>query len=235
MTTSHPSLVLLPGMLCDATLWMHQATYLADIAEPQVIDLTREDSVAGMATRVLNAAPDSFALAGLSMGGYVALEIMREAPERVSRLALLDTSARADTREQKRRRKMLIALAQSGKFKGVTPRLMPLLVHADRLGDAELCDAIMRMANRIGKDAFVRQETAILERPDGRHRLAEITCPTLLVFGRQDALTPLDYGEEMAAAIPRARLAVVEECGHLSTMERPHAVTALLRDWLLYR
>lgn len=229
------TLILLPGLLCDGTLWTHQTTYLADITEPQVIDLTREDSIAGMATRVLNAAPDSFALAALSMGGYVALEIMREAPERVSRLALLDTSARADTREQKRRRRGLIGLAHSGKFKGVTPRLMPQLIHADRLDDAELCDAIIGMATRIGQDAFVRQETAILGRIDGRHRLAEITCPTLLVYGRQDALTPLDHGEEMAASIPRARLAIIEECGHLSTMERPHAVTALLRDWLLYR
>lgn len=228
-------LVLLPGLLCDSALWTHQATFLADICEPQVIDLTREDSIAGMATTVLNGAPDSFALAGLSMGGYVALEILREAPERVSRLALVDTSARADTREQQRRRRGLIALAQSGRFKGVTPRLLPLLVHADRLGDMELCDSIMRMAARVGQEAFVRQETAILGRPDGRHRLAEITCPTLLVYGRQDAMTPLEHGEEMAAMIPRARLAIIEECGHLSTMERPHAVTALMRDWLLYR
>jgi pimeloyl-ACP methyl ester carboxylesterase len=230
-----PALLLLPGLLCDAALWEHQATHLAEIADVAVADLSGAESIDELAEAVLDDAPDRFALAGLSMGGYVALAILRRAPERVDRLALLNTSARADTREQSRRRRGLIALARRGRFKGVTPRLLPTLVHPDRLEDAPLVEAVTAMAERVGTDAFVRQERAILARPDSRHRLAEIDCPTLVVVGRQDELTPPELGEEMAGLLPRARLAVVEDCGHLSTMERPQAVTALLRDWLIYR
>ena len=230
-----PAVVLLPGLLCDAALWAHQTAGLATVADIWVADLTGAESIDDLAESVLNQAPDRFALAGLSMGGYVALAILRLAPERVDRLALVDTSARADTREQSRRRRGLIALARRGKFKGVTPRLLPMLIHPDRLEDEPLVGAVMAMAERVGTDAFIRQERAILDRPDSRHRLAEIVCPTLVVCGRQDAVTPLDLSEEMTGLLPRARLAVIEDCGHLSTMERPETVTALLREWLARR
>jgi pimeloyl-ACP methyl ester carboxylesterase len=228
-------LILLPGLLCDADLWAHQATHLAGLAGISIPDLTGAEAIDDLADAVLAAAPERFALAGLSMGGYVALAILRKAPERVDRLALLNSSARADTREQSRRRRGLIALARRGKFKGVTPRLLPWLVHPDRLEEPALVDPIMAMAERVGTEAFIRQERAILGRPDSRHRLAEIACPALVVAGRQDALTPVELAEEAAALLPRARLAIIEDCGHLSTMERPQAVTALLRDWLVYR
>lgn len=230
--TARPALVLLPGLLCDAALWAHQTAHLSDMADIAVPDLTGAETVDELAETVLDAAPERFSLAGLSMGGYVALAVMRLAPDRVDRLALLDTSARADTREQTRRRRGLIGLARRGKFKGVTPRLLPMLVHPDRLGDAPLVEAVMAMAERVGTEAFVRQERAILNRPDSRHRLAEIDCPTLVLCGRQDAVTPLELSEEMARLLPRGRLAVIEECGHLSTMERPETVTAELRAWL---
>ncbi len=228
-------LLLLPGLLCDAALWQPQLDGLADIAAMTVADLTGQDSVAALAGAVLETAPDRFALAGLSMGGYVALEIMRQAPDRVSRLALIDTSARPDTREQVRRRRGLLALARRGRFKGVTPKLMPLLIHTDRLGDDALTGTVMAMAERVGAEAFIRQETAILNRPDSRPTLGEITCPALVICGRQDALTPLEVAEEMAAGLPRGRLEVVDDCGHLSTLERPDIVTPLMRDWLLHR
>lgn len=226
-------LVLVPGLLCDQALWSHQVDFLSDVARTAVPDTTRDDSIAAMASRALEAAPDRFALAGLSMGGYVALEIMRQAPERVSRLALLDTSARADTPEQTARRRGLIELAEKGRFKGVTPRLLPLLIHPDRQAEESLSGAVMAMAERVGQQAFLRQQRAIMGRRDSRPDLPGIDVPTLVLCGRQDALTPLAVHEEMAAAIPGARLCIVEECGHLSPMERPHAVTALLRDWLL--
>lgn len=226
------TLILLPGLLCDAALWAHQERYLADIADVRIADLTLDDSLEMMAARVLADAPDRFALAGLSMGGYVALAIQRAAPERVGGLALLDTAARPDTKEQATRRRILMQLAQRGQFKGVTPRLLPLLLHPDRVHEPPLAEAVMAMAERVGLDAFLRQQRAITARPDARPGLAEIRVPTMVICGRQDALTPLARSQEMAAAIPGARLAVIEECGHLSSMERPHAVTALLRLWL---
>jgi pimeloyl-ACP methyl ester carboxylesterase len=200
--------------------------------EPWVADLTLDDSMAAMAQRVLAGAPPRFALAGLSMGGYVAQEIVRRAPERVTRLALLDTSARADTPELTARRRGLIELSQKGQFKGVTPRLLPLLIHPDRLGDEAFTATVMDMAERVGKAGFLRQQTAIMGRPDGRGDLGRIACPTLVLCGRQDALTPPALHEELAALIPGARLVVVEHCGHLSTLERPEEVDEALRRWL---
>ncbi len=226
-------LVLLPGLLCDAALWRPQVEGRGTLAEPDITDLTRDDSLGAMARRVLAAAPPSFALAGLSMGGYVAQEVMRQAPERVTKLALLDTSARADTPEQTSRRRGLIELSEKGEFKGVTPRLLPLLIHAARHEDNPLTEVVMGMAERVGKEAFLNQQKAIMGRPDGREDLRRIACPTLVLCGRQDALTPLALHEEIAGLVPGAKLVVVEDCGHLSTLEKPKTVTAALRQWLL--
>ena len=225
-------LVLLPSLLCDRALWRRQVEALGDIAAPWVADLTHDDSVTAMARRVLAEAPPRFALAGLSMGGYCALELMRQAPERVERLALLNTSARADTPEQTSRRRGLIELAEKGEFKGVTPRLLPLFLHPDHLSDAKLVGEITAMAARIGKDAFLCQQKAIIGRIDSRLSLANIRCPTLVLCGRDDQLTPPALAEEIAAGIPGAKLDVIDRCGHLPTMERPEAVTAELRQWL---
>jgi pimeloyl-ACP methyl ester carboxylesterase len=226
-------LILLPGLLCDVTLWQAQMTALQDVAVAVVADLTRDDSLAVMARRVLATAPPRFALAGLSMGGYVAQEVMRQSPERVSRLALLDSSARADTSQQKARRSGLIELAHKGEFDGIAPRLWPLFVHPSRVGDAPLLNDFTAMTQRVGRDAFLRQQRAIIERPDGRSDLARIRVPALILCGREDMVTRLSLHEEMASLIPGARLAVIENCGHLSTMERPAEVSTALRRWLL--
>jgi len=226
----HP-LLLLPGLLCDHRLWQDQVAGLSDIAAPQVADLTEDASLGGMALRALAAAPPRFALAGLSMGGYVALEILRRAPERVTHLALLDTGARADTEEQARRRRGLMALTRSGQFKGVTPRLLPSLLHPAHV-DGPLGHAVREMAERVGREAFLRQQQAILARPDSRPMLPGIAVPTLVAVGEQDILTPPELAEEMAAAIPEATLARIPESGHLPSMEQPAAVNALLREWL---
>jgi pimeloyl-ACP methyl ester carboxylesterase len=227
-------LILLPGLLCDDALWSHQTRYLSDIADITIADLTGHDSVSALAADVLAKAPARFALAGLSMGGYVALEIVRQAPERVAKLALIDTNARSDTDEQRRKRRELMALADRGEFRDVTPRLLPVLVHPDRTNDAELTSEVIAMADRVGRDAFLRQQKLIMDRPDSRPMLPSISCPTLALCGRQDAISTLEMHAEMADAIPGSRLAVVEECGHLATLERPHAATALMRDWLVY-
>jgi pimeloyl-ACP methyl ester carboxylesterase len=229
---ARPTLMLLPGMLCDADLWQAQIDRFGDRFNVQVADLTRDDTLRGMAGRVLASAPARFALAGLSMGGYVAQEILREAPARVTRVALLDTSARADSPEQAERRHALIALAKTGKFKGVTPRLLPLLIHPMRLQDRALTGVVMAMAERVGQAAFLRQQNAILGRPDGRTDLARVACPTLVVCGRQDALTPPALSQEIAHGIAGAHLVLVEECGHLACLEQPDAVNDAFEAWL---
>jgi pimeloyl-ACP methyl ester carboxylesterase len=226
------TLIACPGLLCDAALWSHQSRHLADVADVRVPDLSLDDSIEAMAARVLADAPPAFALAGLSMGGYVAMAVMRAAPGRVTRLALLDTSAWPDTPEQSARRRGLMQLAELGQFKGVTPKLLPQMVHPDRVAEQPLASEVMAMAERVGQAAFLRQQRAIMGREDARPGLAAVAVPTLVICGRQDALTPLARSQEIAAAIPDAKLAIIEECGHLSTMERPHAVTALMRIWL---
>ena len=226
-------LVLIPGLLCDGLLWRPQVESLAEIAECRIADHTRSDTMAGIAADVLRDAPfGQFALAGLSMGGYVALEMVRQARARVLKLALLDTAARADTPEQSQKRRDFISLAERGRILGVTDALLPLLIHRARLGDAALVATIKQMASNTGKDAFIREERAIMSRADSLPLLSSIACPTLVLCGRQDALTPLDRHEEMATAIPGARLEIVEDCGHLSTLEKPAEVSAALRDWL---
>ncbi len=225
-------LVLLPGLLNDQGLWLHQIRTLTDVAEIQVPDLTRFTDLAEAARTVLTELPETFALAGLSMGGYLAQEIMRQAPDRVLRLALVDTSPHADTLEQERKRRSLIDLARRGDFKGVTRRLLPMLVHERALGDEILTSSVMDMAERVGRDAFIRQQTMIMSRPEGRRDLGSISCPTLVVCGREDALTPVSVHAEMADSIPHATFVVVEEAGHLSPLEQPQAVSALFRYWL---
>ncbi|HSE77875.1 MAG TPA: alpha/beta fold hydrolase [Alphaproteobacteria bacterium] len=225
-------LILLPCLAGDRVLWEAQIAALGDVADVVVADLTRSDSMAGMARDVLDAAPAKFAMAGLSMGGYASFEIMRQAGERVSKLALLDTSARPDTPEQTVARRDLISLCERGEFKGVTPRVLPRWIHQSRLNDQALVTVVTEMIRRVGKEAFVRQQTAIMRRPDSRPGLSRVRCPTLVLCGRQDQSTPLEHSLEQAADIPNSRLVVIEECGHLSSMERPDEVARAMRAWL---
>jgi len=227
-------LVLVPGLLCDTRLWRPQVELLADLADPVIADVVGGGSMPEMARSVLEAAPsgERFALAGLSMGGYVALEVMRVASERVARLALLDTSARADTPDQTAARRDLIRLARDGHFDEVPRGLLPRVLHPDRLDDERLTSTVFGMAHAVGPEAFVRQEEAIIGRPDSRGALPGIACPALVLCGREDALTPLHLHEEMASLIPGSRLVVVQRCGHLSTLERPETVAYAMREWL---
>ena len=224
-------LLLLPGLLTDARLFRDQLADLADIADPTVADLTQDDSVTALAARALAAAPRRFALAGLSMGGYVALEIMRQAPERVTHLALLDTSAKPDTEERKAGRRALIAKAQSGGFNEIMPDLAPKLLHPDHLA-SPLRDEVIAMADGLGPDVFVRQSLAILGRPDSRPTLAGIRTPSLVIVGAEDQLTPPAEAQELHQGIRGSRLEVIAVSGHLSAMEQPSAVSAAMRAWL---
>jgi pimeloyl-ACP methyl ester carboxylesterase len=227
-----PHILLLPGMLSDARLWQHQAAALAELAYVTVADLSHADSIGEMASKVLDQAPgEQFALAGLSLGGYVAFEIMRQAPQRVLGLALLDTSAHADSVEAKQGRQALMGKAEHD-FAAVIAGLLPKLLHKHHLTDASLVQVITAMANSLGPAAFMRQQGAMLGRIDSRPGLAQISCPTLVVCGREDAITPLAMHQELAAAISGAQLTVLDDCGHLSSLEQPERVTQALTLWL---
>jgi pimeloyl-ACP methyl ester carboxylesterase len=197
-----------------------------------VADHRRADSMDAIARQILDQAPAKFALAGLSMGGYIALAIMRIAPERVVKLALLDTGSRSDTPEAAERRRASIALARAGKLEEINTMLWPVLVHKNRQGDTALKKIAGDMALTAGAESFARQQTAIMTRPDSRPGLAAIRCPTLILVGDGDQLTPPALSEEMVSLIPGSKLVVVPDCGHLSTLERPEAVTQALVEWL---
>ena len=224
-------LLLLPGLLCDERLWRDPAHALADVAPIHHADLTRDDSVAGMAARVLASAPPVFALAALSMGGYVAFEILRQAPQRVARLALLDTSARRDPPKRQLVREAGLMLAEAGRFVGVTRKLLPQLVHESRVDDV-VGEEVMAMAQRVGLPAFVRQQRAIIDRPDSEPLLPTIAVPTLLGVGEDDRMTLPEETHLMRERIPGARLHVFARCGHLPPMEVPQETAAVLRAWL---
>lgn len=231
--TDKRTLILLPGLLCDDALWAHQHDFLEEFAHIIVADLTREDNIPDMARHVLARAPERFALAGLSMGGYVAQEIMRQSPHSVLSLALIDTNARADLPEQTARRRALMAEAEQGQFIGIGRKLLPNLIHPQSAKDEAIVATVLGMAERVGKEAFLRQQNAILNRIDGREDLTRIECPTLVMCGAQDALTPVEMHREMVDAIgDNADLVVIEDCGHLSPIERPEEVSAALFDWL---
>ncbi len=231
MTEPLPTL-LVPGLLCSARLFADQIPALWRFGAVTVVDHRQDETLDGIAARILKGAPPRFALCGLSMGGYISYAILRAAPKRVVKLALLDTAARADTPEQTERRKAQIALAQSGKFGEVVETLLPAFIHKDRMNDEALKKTVRDMADDTGADAFVRQLRAIMSRPDSRPDLPKITCPTTVIVGDGDALTPPKVAEEIAGLIPNSRLVVVPDCGHLSTIERPQAVTKALVEWI---
>lgn len=231
--TGRQALVLVPGLMCDEDLFAPQRDGLADLADVVVPDIRSAGSLAEMARLVLDAAPDRFALGGLSLGGYVVLEVLRQAPARVERVALMDTSARPEAPEQTARRRALLQVVEDRGFDAALDLLWPTEVAPGRVDDAVLRERFLAMCRRCGEEVFVRQTQAIMGRADSRPDLERLPLPVLVLCGRQDAITPLDGHEEMAAGAPQAHLAVLDDCGHLSTWEHPEQVTAELRRWLL--
>ena len=226
------TLVLLPGLLNTSRLFEHQIAALSDIADCIVPELWHYNTIGAMAEAALAADPPRFALAGFSMGGYVAFEILRRAPEKVQRLALIDTQATPDSAESIARRHGLMEQTHIGRFHGVQPSMLPHIVHRSHLDDSAITQPILDMAREIGAEGFLREQEAIMARPDSRPLMVDIRVPTVVVVGRQDQSTPLPRAEEMAADISTSRLVVLEECGHMSPLEKPDEVTAVLRRWL---
>jgi pimeloyl-ACP methyl ester carboxylesterase len=231
LTDSLP-IVLVPGLNCSARLYAEQIPALWRFGPVTVADHTRDDSMTAIAARILAAAPPRFALAGLSMGGYIAMEMTRQAPQRAVKLALLDTGARPETVEQTKGRQRRIELSKAGRFAETVDAHFPLVVHRNRHGDEALKHLVHTMAEETGPDAFLRQQQAIIGRPDARPGLAAIKCPTLVLVGDGDELTPPALAQEIAGGISGARLVVIADCGHLSTLERPEAVMAAMVEWM---
>ncbi|PSW18430.1 alpha/beta hydrolase [Photobacterium sanctipauli] len=231
MSQSVP-LLWLPGLLCDQQLFEPVNDLLPSYIQPQCASLDVADSMQALARKVLEEAPDTFVLGGLSMGGILAFEVYRQAPERVKGLILLDTNAADEKPEVTVKRDALVDRAIAGEFAAITPEvLMPVLIHSDRLNDKELTATISQMAENVGIEAFIAHAKALATRPDARPLLADITVPTLVICGREDALCPVTNHLLMAQHVPEVSLHVLAGCGHLSTMECPQAVAKHIVNW----
>jgi pimeloyl-ACP methyl ester carboxylesterase len=230
-------LLFLPGLACDADVWAHQSKFFSERATVRIADYGASDSIAKMAQVALKGAADRLAIVGHSMGGRVAFEIMRIAPDRVAGLALLDTAYRgfpggeAGEREIARRSELL-DLARTRGMRAMAEFWMPGIIHPDRMSDSALTGAILAMMSRKSPEIFAAQIKALLGRPDATALLSAIRCPTLVLCGRKDTWSPLEGHREIAAAIPNSQLDIIEHCGHMAPMERPEEVTAALSAWL---
>jgi pimeloyl-ACP methyl ester carboxylesterase len=226
------TVLLLPGLLCDDWTWAHQVTALAPIARTRVPLFRGLASLGAMAERAMDEAPERVVVVGHSMGARVAFEIWRRWPERVLGLGLLDTGAHPRRAGETEKRMALVELARTRGMAAMAAEWIPPMVHPDRLSDNTLMDPLTAMICRSTPDDFAGQQRALLDRPDAEPLLATITCPTLVACGRHDAWAPVAQHEAIAAAVPGARLAVVEEAGHMLPVERPDDLNRLLIDWL---
>jgi pimeloyl-ACP methyl ester carboxylesterase len=226
--------LLIPGLMCTADLFAPQVEAFSSRRDVMVADHMQGDDMTEIARQILDAAPDRFALAGLSMGVYLSLEIMMLAPQRVTRLALLDGKARPDTPEQLGARHELLEMADAGKFAEITSEvLLPRLVAPGRVDEPALRKIILKMAQDTGEPAFRRQMKSIINRRNYLPELPSITCPTLILTGKLDVITPPACAEEMARQIPLADLVLLPESGHLSTLEDPPQVNEKMLQWLV--
>lgn len=225
-------LLLVPGLNCTAEVFRHQMPALWAFGPVTVSNHLRGSGMAEIAAAILADAPPRFALTGFSMGGYIAFEILRQAPARVSRLALLDTSARPDTPEATDKRRQAMALAGQGKFRLALSQSFANAVHPDHVGNAELKALHTRMALSNGPETYIRHQNAIIDRPDSRPGLPSIHVPTLVVVGEADAITVPEAAREVAEGIPGAKLVTVPNAGHMALAEQPEVVTAAMVEWL---
>jgi len=224
--------VLVPGLASSARIYAPVIPALWRFGPVMVANHIRDDNMSAIAARVLSEAPPRFALAGHSMGGYIALEIMRQAPERVVKLALINTQARPDTPEATARRRGLMERARRGELRAARDEMFAELVHPSRRDDAGIRQLVHAQGDDVGVEAYLRQQTAIIARVDSRPVLATITCPTLVLTGDQDNTIANAFSKEMAEGIAGAKLVVLTNCGHLPQPEQPEATTRALVEWL---
>jgi pimeloyl-ACP methyl ester carboxylesterase len=225
-------ILLVPGLVSSPRIFAPVVPDLWRFGPVTVANHIRDDNMGAIARRILAEAPPRFALAGHSMGGYIAFEIMRQAPDRVAKLALINTQARADTPEATSRRRGMMERAKGGQYRAVLDELFPGFVHPSRREDAALRQLVHDMGDDVGVEGFVRQQTAVIGRVDSRPMLAWIKCPTLVLTGDEDNTIPNALSKEMADNIPGAKLVILENCGHLPQPEQPQATAAALAEWL---
>ena len=226
-------LVLIPGLACDDAMWRHQLDALPAHHQTRVTDVhMRHGTIQAMAQALLDEQPGDLILCGASMGGIVAMEAIRQAPQRIKGLALLGTNARPESDDVRKLRELAVTLFESGRAAEVLRANVPLAFHASRSSDAALVRTYLDFVLRAGVRQLVDQNRAIMARPDARVHLPSITCPVLVVCGDSDQLTPPECSQEIATLVPRARLVLLPECGHMLTMERPNEVNAALLAWL---
>jgi pimeloyl-ACP methyl ester carboxylesterase len=236
-TARDATLILIPGLLCDATVWPDQRAALADLADVRVADHGMHDSLPAIAHSILESAPPRFAVAGHSMGGRIALEVYRAAPERVTGLALMDTghhpvpAGEAGEREAAGRYALLNKARLEG-MRAMGRDWVQGMVHPSRLADGALIDRILDMFESKTPELYAAQTRALLNRPDGGPVLATIRCPTLVLCGHEDSWSPVQRHREMAAIIPGSTFVDIPDCGHMCTLERPDAVSEAMRAWL---
>lgn len=228
-------ILLVPGLNCTAEIYAHQVPALWQFGPVTIANHTEGSSMQEIAASILRDAPGQFALVGFSMGGYLAFEMLRQARGRVLKLALLDSSARADTPEGTDKRRAAIALTEQGKFNQAVAQSFPSAVHPDHVGDAGLKALHVRMATANGGETYIRQQTAIIGRPDSRPELSAIDVQTLVVVGDKDAITVPEAAREMAAGVPGAKFVVVPRAGHMALVEQHATVTVELMEWLSRR
>jgi len=226
-------IVFIPGLMCTACIYQHQIEELGQRHPVLLANHWSHATMKDVASSILKTAPDKFILAGTSMGGYAALEIIRQAPDRVEKLILMSTSAKADTPERsKGRREQVAAARKANNMRDSTKALYPKLVHPARHEDQPLLTTFIEMAEQLGLDAFERQIEAIISREDSSSLLADIKIPTVVVVGKDDTLILPDEGREIAAGIKGARLVEIENAGHMCMIERPQAVTKALVEFV---
>ena len=226
-------LLWLPGLLCNGALFEPVNTLLPPTIKPFCATIPPETTMCELAKAVLEQASDEFILGGLSMGGILAFEVYRQAPQRVKGLILLDTNAAADRPTMTKERNRLVAMAQQGHFSSITPEhLMPLLIHPDRQNDSGLVELINRMAEDVGIDAFVAHAQALQMRSDSTGMLKDITVPTLVICGKDDQLCPVRNHTTIAEQLPQCSLQIIPHCGHLSALEAAKVVSYSIRCWL---
>jgi pimeloyl-ACP methyl ester carboxylesterase len=225
-------ILLVPGLAGSPRIYAPVASAMWRLGPVTVANHIRDDNMGAIARRILAEAPPRFALAGHSMGGYIAFEIMRQAPQRVAKLALMNTQARPDTPEATTRRHGLIARVQAGEYHAMLDELFHLFVHPSRRDSADLRQLVHDMGDDVGPEAFVRQLMAIMNRPDSRPTLARIECPTLVLSSDEDNTVPNSLSPEIAGGIPGAKLIIIPDCGHMTPPEQPQATTQALVDWL---
>ena len=225
-------ILFVPGLACTREVFAPQVAALSKDHRCVVADHAEGTTIAEIAATILAAAPPTFALVGFSLGGYIAFEMIRQAPERVTKLALLDTQATPESDEARARRLQLVAMVEAGRFAEAEQAQWPNVVHPSRYGDTVLRETKLRMALDAGQARWLRHVAAIMARADSRPTLAAIAVPTLVLVGAEDALTTPERAREMVAGIARAHLVIVPACGHMAPLERPEAVNAALSAWM---